>query len=144
MQSVVDISQHPHFWLMLAIGSLLLFAFKSDKAAAGLGFTVIDATQAKDKEQFSELDIVKFAIALALALALVYLLRAVHFYFTLAILASFFIYSWVLTYRRRIRRLKAAGLPLPQMVLLCTLLSLFSLCALIAFALFAWASRGAP
>jgi Flp pilus assembly protein TadB len=144
MQSMVDITQNPYFWSVLAIASLLLFAFKIDKAAIGLGFTVIDATQAQDKRQFSPLNIVKFALALAFALALVYFLKAVHFYFTLAALIAFFIYFWTLTYKRRIKRLKDAGLPSPQVVILCSLTTLFSLCALIATAMFSWASRGAP
>src|SRR5690606_13076338 len=139
-----DIVQNPHFWSALAIASILLFAFTSDKAAADLGFTVTDTTQAPVKSRSSLVVPFKFALVLSTSLALVYLLKSVHFYFTLAVLIGFFAYFWALTYKRRIRRLKDAGLPTDQVILLCSLVTLFCAFAVVAIALFAWANRVAP
>jgi hypothetical protein len=144
MQSLVYITQNPQFWSVLAVASLLLFGFKADKAAAGLGFTVIDATEEQDPQQFTPRNIIKFALVLAFVLGLVFLLKNAHFYFTLAVLAAFFIHFWALAYKSKIKRLKDAGLPFPQVILLCSLLTIFSVCALFAMAMFSWASRGAP
>ena len=136
--------QNPHLWSVLAVANLLLFAFKSEKYASQLGFTVTDTTETQNNQQFSPRNLVKLAIVLTATLAAVSLLKNSHFYFTLAALMAFFIHFWVLTYKNRIKRLKDAGLPFLQVVFLCSIFTLFSLFALIAISVFSWATRGAP
>ena len=144
MQFLVDVAQNPHFWSVLAVVNLLLFAFKADKAASELGFTVTNTTETQTNQQFSPRNLGKFALVLTATIALVFLLKKSHFYFTLAVLVAFFIHFWVLAYKKRIKRLKHAGLPFLQVIFLCSLFTLFSVFALIAISLFSWASRSAP
>jgi hypothetical protein len=144
MQSVASIASNPQVWFGLGVGALLLFAFRIDNAARGLGLTVVDPTKSSEKRDFSLLDSVKFVLVVAPLLAALYVLKQLEFVVTLAGLLILCLYIWYTGYRLKIRRLQNHGLAPAENVILLSTFTLAISSLFVGLAISAWIHRGAP
>ena len=144
MQSVATITSNPEVWFGLAVGAFLLFAFRVDNAARGLGLTVVDPTKSGEKRDLSLLDLAKFALVIVPLLAALYVLKQLDFVVTLSVLLILCLYIWFTGYRLKIRRLQKLGLAAAENAILLSTFTLAISSLFVGLAISAWVQRGAP
>ena len=144
MESIEYLISTPHTWYALSLCALLLFAFRADSAATGLGLTVVDPGQDSASTGFSFRVMLPFAAIFASILVVLYVLKRAEFLLTLATLFAICSYIWLTGYRTKIRLLRAAGLSSGNTVVLVSLYTAFTASLFAALAMSAWARHGAP
>jgi hypothetical protein len=144
MQAVANLTSNPQVWFGLALGAFLLFAFRVDNAAKGLGLTVVDPAKGDGKRDFSLLDLAKFALVVVPMLAVLYVLKQLDFVVTLVVLLILCLYIWLTGYRLKIRRLQKLGLAAVENAVLLSTFTLAISSLFVGLAISAWIQRGAP
>ncbi|QOW22024.1 hypothetical protein [Novilysobacter avium] len=144
MESFANLASNPKLWFGVSLAAFLLFAFRADNAAKGLGLTVVDPTTSDAKPKFSLLDVAKLGLVLAPILALLYVLKQISFVITLSLLLALCMYLWFTGYRSKIRRLQTLGLTAAERNILLSTFTLAVSSIFIGLAISAWIKRGAP
>ena len=144
MQSLANLTSNSQIWLGVSLAAFLLFAFRADNAARGLGLTVVDPTKAAKQKNFSLIDVAKLGLVVVPILAVLYVLKQVNFAVTLSLMLVLCMSLWHTGYRSRIRRLQTLGLPTAETVILLSTFTLAISSMFIGIAIAAWVKRGAP
>lgn len=144
MQSVATMTSNPQVWFGIALAAFLLFAFRSDNAARGLGLIVVDPTQTAERKNFSLFDFAKFVLIVVPLLAVLLTLKKMDFVVTLAVLSGVCLYMWLTGYRSKIRRLQKLGLAPAENAILLSAFTLAISSLFVGLAISAWIKRGAP
>ena len=143
MHSFASFISNPQVWLGISLATFLLFAFRADNAAKGLGLTVVDSTKTAAKRNFSLLDLAKIALVIGSSLAALYTLKKLDFLVTLALLFVLCAYLWITGYRSKIRKLQKTGLRSIENAILLSLFTLSTSSLFVGLAMSAWKSHGA-
>jgi hypothetical protein len=143
MHSFASFISNPQVWFGISLAAFLLFAFRVDNAARGLGLTVIDPTKTAAKRDFSLLDLAKIALVIGSVLAVWYTLKKLDFMVTLALLFVLCAYLWITGYRSKIRKLQRTGLSSIENATLLSLFTLSTSSLFIGLVMSAWKSHGA-
>ena len=144
MQSVAKLISNPQIWFGVSAAAFLLFSFRADNAARGLGLTVVDPTKTAPQRDFSLLDVAKLASVIVPVLAVLYVLKQVNFAVTLFLLLVLCMYLWFTGYRLKIRRLQALGLSTAESAILLSTFTLAISAMFIGLTIVNLAKRGAP